>query len=72
MNISGDHVHPIVSALILNVDGIFRGDNAPIHTVHVVKNWYEEHAELPPHSPDIYIIEHWSYMLETVSLRRSV
>ena len=29
--------------IIPDGDGIFQDDNAPMHTDHVVKNWYEEH-----------------------------
>ena len=33
----------MVQALFPDGNGIFQNDNAPIHTAHVVKNWYEEH-----------------------------
>ena len=37
LNIIGDQI------LFPNGDGIFQNDGAPMHTVHVVKNYYEEH-----------------------------
>ena len=43
LNILGDHVHPMVQALFPDGDGIFQDETVPIHTAHVVKNWYEEH-----------------------------
>ena len=43
MAILGDDIHSIVKALFPDGDGIFQDDNAPMHTAHVVKNWYEEH-----------------------------
>jgi hypothetical protein len=64
LNILGDHVHPVVQALFIDVDGIFHDDNVPIHTAHVVKNLYEEHEseledmEWSPQSADLNIIEH--------------
>ena len=50
----------IWSTLFLDSDDIFQDDNTPMHTVHVVKNWYEEHEsdlehmEWPPQFPDQY------------------
>ena len=43
LNIFGDHVYSMVQALFSDGDGIFHDDNSPIHTAHVVNNWYEEH-----------------------------
>ena len=48
LNILADHIHPM--ALFPDGDGIFQADNTPIHTTHVVKNWYDEHeSELETH-----------------------
>ena len=61
MNILGDNVHPNVYELFLDGNCIFQDDNAPIHTAHVVKKWYEEHEcelermEWPPQSIDLHI-----------------
>ena len=60
LNILGDYVHPMVQALFPDGDDIFQGNNAPIHTAHVVKNRYEEHEselehmEWPPQLSDLY------------------
>ena len=70
LNILGDHVHPMVHALFPDFDGIFQDNNAPIHTVHVVKNWYEKHkselnhTEWPPQSRSLNIIEQLWCVLE--------
>ena len=68
--------------LFSNGEGIFQDDNAPIHTAHVVKNWYEEHeSELEHrewhHNLQISILlsicgVSCSDILETVTLRRVV
>ena len=42
LNILGDHVHPMVQALFSDGDGIYQDNNNPMHTAHVVKNWYEK------------------------------
>ena len=57
-------------------DCIFPDDNFPIHTAHVVQNWYEKHQselermEWPPQSPDINIIEHLWCVLERQARNR--
>ena len=42
LNILGDHVHLMVQTLISDGERIFQDDNAPMHTAHVFKNWYEK------------------------------
>ena len=44
--------------------GLFQQDNAPCHTEHIVREWFEEHDEVftvlpwPPIYPDLNPIEH--------------
>ena len=55
----------MIQALFSDGDSIFQDDNAPIHTAHMVNNFYEEHEsayelehiEWPPQSSDFNIIE---------------
>src|SRR3954453_20048631 len=41
---------------------IFMQDNSPIHTAHIVRDWFEEMGynvmDWPPYSPDMNPIEH--------------
>ena len=54
----------MVQALCPDGDGIFQDDNAPMHTAHVAKKWYEEHEcelkliDMPTQSPDFNIIKY--------------
>lgn len=63
VNILADHVHPMVQTLFPNGDGVFQDDKAPVHTAHIVQDWFAEHEDevshlpWPPQSPDINIIE---------------
>ncbi|RFU28636.1 hypothetical protein B7463_g7705, partial [Scytalidium lignicola] len=46
---------------VLDSDSIFMQDNAPIHTAHIIRDWFEEMAitveDWPPYSPDMNPIE---------------
>ena len=49
----------------------FMQDNAPIHTAHIIKNWFDEHGiplvDWPPYSPDLNPIEHaWAKLKERI------
>ena len=49
----------------------FMQDNAPIHTAHIIKNWFDEHGiplvDWPPYSPDLNHIEHaWAKLKERI------
>ncbi|GBM56079.1 hypothetical protein AVEN_123218-1 [Araneus ventricosus] len=56
VNILAVQVHPMVQTLFPNDDGVFQDDKAPVHTAHIVQNWFSEHGE-SPQSPDLNIIE---------------
>ena len=50
----------------------FMQDNAPIHTAHIIKNWFKDNeidvVEWPPYSPDLNPIEHvWRHLKEWVN-----
>jgi len=53
--------------------GLFQQDNAPCHTAHIVREWFEEHdKELkvlswPPKCPDLNLIEQlWNVLDQQV------
>lgn len=63
VTILGDQVHPMVQYLFPNGDAVFQDDRAPVHTAHIVQDWFCEHEDelshlpWPPQSPDLNIIE---------------
>lgn len=63
VTILADHVHPMVQCLFPNGDAVYQDDKAPIHTAHIVQDWFCEHEDdlshlpWPPQSPDLNIIE---------------
>ena len=62
VGILGDHLHPMVQALFPDGDYTFQDDNAPIHMVHVVADWHEEHeSELEIHEVATSIPGHQYY-----------
>lgn len=70
LNILGNQFLTLLRKLFLVAECRFQDGNAPIHTSHVVKNWYEAHnselqyIQLTPQSPDHNIIEHLQCILE--------
>ncbi|KAF8430720.1 hypothetical protein BGX38DRAFT_1123912 [Terfezia claveryi] len=38
-------------------DFLFMPDNAPIHVVHIVRDWFEKQDPWPAYSPDLNAIE---------------
>ncbi|GBN61374.1 hypothetical protein AVEN_31158-1 [Araneus ventricosus] len=63
VSILADQVHPIVQTLFPNGDGVFQDDKTPVHTAHIVHDWFFGHEDelrhlpWPPQSPDLNIIE---------------
>lgn len=56
---------------ILEPDSIFMHDNAPIHTAHLVQDWFVEQAieviDWPPYSPDLNPIENlWKRLKDEI------
>ena len=64
LNIVADQVHPFMAMVFPDGSGLFQQDNAPCHTAHLVREWFEEHDEVfmvlpwPTNSPDLNPIEH--------------
>ena len=63
LNIVADQVHPFMAMVFPDGSGLFQQDNAPCHTAHIAREWFEEHEVLtvlpwPPNSPDLNPIEH--------------
>ncbi|GBM60273.1 hypothetical protein AVEN_248544-1 [Araneus ventricosus] len=60
VNTLADQVHPMVQTLFPNGDGVFQDDKAPVHTAHIVQDWFSEHGDelshlsWPPRSPKYY------------------
>ena len=38
-----DHVHPMVQTLYSDGGAIYQDDNAPIHIVKLLTEWFDEH-----------------------------
>ena len=45
-NIVANQVHPFMAMVFPDGSGLFQQDNAPCHTVHLVRKWFEEHDEV--------------------------
>jgi hypothetical protein len=43
VEMSDNHVHPMIQTLIPNSDAAFQLDSALIHTARTVQSWFEEH-----------------------------
>ncbi|KAF2351051.1 hypothetical protein FHG87_018193 [Trinorchestia longiramus] len=63
VNILTSQVHPMVQTLLTHGDRVFENDKTPVHTSHIVQNWFSEHeGDLShiswlPQLPDLNIIE---------------
>ncbi len=63
VNILYDQVHSIIQFLLPNGDGVFQEGKAPVHTVHIVQDWFSDHNDVLSHYPwllqlpDLNIIE---------------
>ena len=73
LNIVADQVHPFMTMVFPDGSSLFQQDNAPCHTAHIVREWFEEHDEVfmvlpwPPNSPDLNPIEHlWDVLDQQV------
>ncbi|GBM19795.1 hypothetical protein AVEN_208664-1 [Araneus ventricosus] len=45
VTILADQVHPMVQTLFPNGVGVFQDDKAPVHTAHIVQDWFSEHED---------------------------
>ncbi|KAF2353320.1 hypothetical protein FHG87_015924 [Trinorchestia longiramus] len=51
MNILGDQVHSMIQNLSPSRGGVFQNDKVPVHTAHIVQDWFSEHEGDLSHLP---------------------
>uniref|UniRef100_A0A8C4NKQ7 Tc1-like transposase DDE domain-containing protein n=1 Tax=Eptatretus burgeri TaxID=7764 RepID=A0A8C4NKQ7_EPTBU len=63
LTIVAEQVYPFMAMVFPDGSGPFQQENAPCHTAHIVREWFEEHDEVftvlpwPPNPPDLNPIE---------------